>query len=150
MTVFSTPQANPEDIAKAVEECLLSVYGASTFNSMDDFRLAAFKRKTAKNSMNSVFQVASLPPTKAAARQHSFRTYSNSINSTAWGLILSNGSLLPITTDLPSASDKLLCIVSCNCKACCIRGCGCRRAGMPCSSICNLYWTRIQQCTGTD
>ena len=69
VTVFSTPQANPEDIAKAVEECLLSVYGASTFNSMDDFRLAAFKKKNTKESMNSIFQVVSLPSTSAAACQ---------------------------------------------------------------------------------
>ena len=48
VTFFNTPQANPDDIAKAVEECLLSVYGASTFNSLDVFRLAACKRKNAK------------------------------------------------------------------------------------------------------
>ena len=34
VTVFSTPQANPEDIAKAGEECLLPLYGAYTFNSL--------------------------------------------------------------------------------------------------------------------
>ena len=75
VTVFSTAQANPEDIAKAGEECLLSLYGASTFNSLDDFRLEAFKRQNAKKSMNSVFQVANLPPTSATAGQYSFRTY---------------------------------------------------------------------------
>ena len=75
VTVFSTPQANPEDIAKAGEERLLSLYGGSFFDSLDDFRLAAFKKKNAKKSMNSVFKVANLPPTSASASQHSFRTY---------------------------------------------------------------------------
>ena len=144
VTVFSTPQANPEDIAKAGEEVLLSLYSASTLNSVDDFRLAAFKRKNAKKSMHSVFQVASLPPTSAAARQHSFWTYcqvqqwlENNIDPNAWGWILSYGSLLPNPTGLPPASDKLVRIVSCNCKAGCIRGCGCRRAGIaPQSATC--------------
>ena len=75
VTVFSTPQANPEDIAKAGEECLLYLYGASTFNSSDDFRLAVFKRKNPKKSMKCVFQVGNLPPASASAGQYSFRTY---------------------------------------------------------------------------
>ena len=75
VTVLNRPQINPEDIAKAGEECLLSLKGASAFNSLDDFRLEAFKRQNAKKSMNSVFQVANLPPTSATAGQYSFRTY---------------------------------------------------------------------------
>ena len=49
--------------------------------------------------------------------------------------VLSYGSPLPNPTDLPPAPDKLMRIVSCNCKAGCIRGCGCRRADMPCSPV---------------
>ena len=69
VTVLNRPQVNPEDIAKAGEECLLSLKGASAFNSLDDFRLAAFKKKNTKESMNSIFQVVSLPSTSAAACQ---------------------------------------------------------------------------------
>ena len=69
VTVLNRPQINPEDIAKAGEECLLSLKGASAFNSLDDFRLAAFKKKNTKESMNSIFQVVSLPSTSAAACQ---------------------------------------------------------------------------------
>ena len=107
--------------------------------------------------MNSVFQVTNLPPTSSTACQYSLRTYcqvqqwlENDINPTTYWRTLSNGSLLPLPTDLPPAPDKLMRIVPCNCKAGCIRGCGCRRAGTPCFPICNLCGTRIQQCTGTD
>ena len=136
---------------------MLSLYGGSFFDSLDDFRLAAFKKKNAKKSMNSIIQVANLPPISAAARQHFFRTYcqvqqwlENDISPTAWRWLQSNGPLLSIPKDLPLAQDKLILIVSCDCKAGYVCGCGCRRAGMPCSPICNLYGTRIQQCTGTD
>ena len=143
VTVFNIPEADTEDIAKAGEDFLLALYGASTSQSLDDFRLTAFK-KNAKKPTNRVFQMASLPPTSAAARQHSLRTYcqvqqwlENDIDPTKWRWILSNGSFLPFPTDLPSAPDKVLRIVSCNCKAGCNRGCSCRRAEMPCSPICN-------------
>ena len=41
--------------------------------------------------------------------------------------------------------------MSCNCKAGCNSGCGCRRTDMPCSPIGNcMGLTILQQCTGTD
>ena len=88
------PEADAEDIAKAGEEFLLALYGASAFQTLDDFRLNAFRKKNAKKSTNKVFQMASLPPTCAAARQHSFRTYcqvqqwlENDIDPAKWGWI---------------------------------------------------------------
>ena len=144
VTVFNMSEADAEDITKACENFLLALYGASTSQSLDDVRLTAFRKKSAKKSTNTVFQMASLPPTCAAAHQHSFRTYcqvqqwlENDIDPAKWGWILSNGSLCPIPTDLPSAPDKVLHVVSCSCKSGCNHGCSCRRAQMPCSYICN-------------
>ena len=97
VTVFNMPGADAEDIAKAGEDFLLALYGASTSQSLDEFRLTAFRRKNAKKSTNTVFQLASLPPMCAAAHQHSFRTYcqvqqwlENDIDPAKWGWILSN------------------------------------------------------------
>ena len=155
--IFNIPEADAEDIAKAGEMFLLALYGASAVDTLDDFRFATFKKKNAKKLTSSVFQMANLPPTSAAARQHSFRTYcqvqqwmENDIDPTKWGWVLANGSLLPVPTYLPSAPDKLLHVMSCNCKAGCTGACGCRRAGMPCSTICSCVGVAcsnpLQQC----
>ena len=150
VAVFNVPGTDAEEIAEAGEKFLLALYGGSTSISLDALRVMTFKKKNARKS-SSAFQIASLPPTSAAARQHSFRTYcqvqqwlENDINPTAWGWILLNGSLAPVSTDLPPAPDKLMHVVSCRCKFGCTGGCGCRRSGMPCSPICSCT---EQSCT---
>ena len=45
------------------------------------------------------------------------------IDPAKWGWVLSNGSLLPIPSDLPSVPDKVLWVVSCSCKTDCNHGC---------------------------
>ncbi|GBM37029.1 hypothetical protein AVEN_31870-1 [Araneus ventricosus] len=54
--------------------------------------LEKWKKKSAKSAYKSKFNIASLPPTEAAARQHSFRTYhqvqkwyGNEQNAEQWG-----------------------------------------------------------------
>ena len=115
VTVFNMPEADAEDIENAGEDFLLALYGASTFQSLDDFRLTASRKKNAKKSTNTVFQMAGLQRTSAE----------NDIDPAKWGWILSNGSLWPNPTDLLSTSDKVLRIVSCSCKAGCNHGCSC-------------------------
>ena len=49
-----------------------------------------------------------------------------------------NNSVTPIATDLLAATQKLMKVIRCNCKAgCTITRCGCRQIGMPCSAICS-------------
>ena len=97
-TIFNMTEADAVDIAG--EDFLLALYGAFTSQSLDDFRITAFRKKNAKTSTKSVFHMASLPSRCAAARQHSVRTYcqvqqwrENDNYPTKWGSILSNGSL---------------------------------------------------------
>ena len=52
-----------------------SLYGASSFESLDDYRHTAYKRAFGRSSQSSSFQLESLPPTSAAAKQHPYRTY---------------------------------------------------------------------------
>ena len=67
LTIFNIPRSTQENIAKAGEEFLLALYGGSHFKSLDDFTLTKFKKKNFRNSLDSAFQMASLPPTSAAA-----------------------------------------------------------------------------------
>ena len=120
-----------------VRNFLLALYGDSSFNSLNDFKLTTLKKKKSTKQ----FQVTSLPPS-AAALQHSFRTYcqaqqwmGDSIDPTKWEWVPSNGSFLLVPVYLPLAPDKLMHIESCNCKVGCTCGCGCQQGSMLCSTI---------------
>ena len=90
------------------------------------------------------FTLASLPPTDAAARFHSLRTYhqvqkwlGNDLSPTNWGWNATTKGLVPVTTDKDPAPPDLLNIVSCKCaKGCMTATCSCRKAGLKCSVIC--------------
>lgn len=74
--VFKNPKAGTEIIATAGEFFLLKLYSYSDVKTMQNmssniYRYASFTKSAYKNKFN----IASLPPTEAAARQHSFRTY---------------------------------------------------------------------------
>ena len=82
--------------------------------------------------MGATFTLAAFPPTSAAARQHSLRTYlqvqqwlGRDIPPTGWGWKYHN------ITDIHSYRFT-------RCKAECTSTlCGCRQAGMPCSAMCS-------------
>ena len=102
-------------------------------------------------SLASSFQLAGLPPTSAAAKQHSFRTYlavpgwtGNSLQLTEWGWKLENNILSPVKTQHPIAPDTLLNIISCGCKAYgCEETCICRKMRVHCSTLCTKYSGKI-------
>ena len=94
-------------------------------------------------SFSSSFQLSTLPPTTAAAKQHSFRAYltvqewmGRSFPPTSWGWKFKD-ILTLICTDCPIAPDKLLNMISCGCKpgGCSIL-CSCRNIGVYCSILC--------------
>lgn len=82
-----------------------------------------FIKLTYKNKYNIVF----LPPTEAAARQHSFQTYHQvqqwyeiEKHAEQWGWKNSKNGLSPITmVELP-ALETLLKLISCKCKKRCL------------------------------
>ena len=80
-------------------------------------------RNIASKSIGATITLAALPPTSAAARQHSLRTYlqvqqwfGRDFPPTGWGWKYHNNSIIPIATDLPAAPQKLMKLISCNCK----------------------------------
>ena len=143
MEVFLDSSSTPDAVALAGEEFLLALYGVtSTTLSLNTHRHHCFMKAVATCPIHTQMQLATLPPTSAAAREHSWRVYhqvqswlGNDPLPSDWGWDLVNGQLRPVLTRLPPAPDALLNLISCNCKCGCGRGCGCRRAGIMCSVL---------------
>ena len=143
VSVFDNKEASKDDVAKAGETFLLSLYGAERIETLDRYRLHAYKRTVAKMSLKSAFQLSSLSPTSDAACLHSFRVFyqvqhwrGNHLSPVDWGWESSKNGLKPIPSMKPPAPDDLLHLVSCNCRKGCHHQCECCRAGLSCSSIC--------------
>ena len=88
-------------------------------------------------------QLAALPPTSAAAKEHSFRVYHQvqqwlgvDLPPTQWGWQLRNRNQQPVLTCQAPAPEKLLNLISCNCKSGCERLCGCKKTGLICTVLC--------------
>jgi len=140
---FSNPDSSKEAIAIAGERFLLRLYGAVNDQSLNDLRYSMYAKATAKLSLTSKFSLASLPPTSAAARQHSFRVYLQvqrwlgmQHKATDFGWKMLNGNLVPVTTSETAVPEDILNLISCNCKLTCRNACGCRRVGLLCTILC--------------
>lgn len=90
-------------IETASEKFIIALYGAKPKDkySLEQWRFHCFRKAVSKNSFN----LASLPPTRAAARQHAFRVYHQvqtwkdiHLVPTEWGWKRTLNGLLPITT----------------------------------------------------
>ncbi|GBN66204.1 hypothetical protein AVEN_175973-1 [Araneus ventricosus] len=57
-------------------------------------------------------------------------------NPLEWGWVPTRLGLPPRKMERDAAPESLLKIISCNCKKGCKNACGCRRAGLICSSLC--------------
>ena len=144
MSVFNDRFAEPEAIAKAGEIFLLALYGADrNVETLDKLRFYMYNRTIGLQSLSKVIQLARLPPTSAAARQHSFRTFHQvqqwfgvELPATQWGWKMKDNSLHPNPTSLPPAPDYLLNLICCNCKSGRCTSCQCRKAGLRCTAMC--------------
>ncbi|KAG1656004.1 Bis(5'-adenosyl)-triphosphatase enpp4 [Nymphon striatum] len=108
-----------DKVKRAGETFVLKLYGASSFESLDKYRHIAYKRAIGRCSPSSSFQLASLPPTSAAAKKHSYRNYhtvqewmGNTLPPIEWGWRSHDGTLAPVETDRPVAPESLLNMVS--------------------------------------
>lgn len=62
-----------DDIAQAGEAFVLHLYNKSNLKlNLDELRYYLYKQTVAKQTLKDNFQLSSLPPTKAATRQHSY------------------------------------------------------------------------------
>ena len=140
-------EISQEDIIKAGENALVSLYNGKDQDNLDNLRCQRFTEKVLKSS--KVVEPQTLPPTQAAAKFHSLRVYFQvnewkgnplDLDPTQWGWKEKYGQLLPIPTDQPPAPDYLTEVIRCNCKSGCnTLRCNCKKHGMDCSSICGDY-----------
>ena len=118
---------------------MVALYGGKTGDTLNELRFHLF----AKSLVKSNFNLASLPPTMEAARQHCFRVYmqvqmwlGNQMNPLNWGWQASKFGLAPIPTTREPAPQSLLTTISCKCTKGCAAACSCRKTGIKCSAIC--------------
>lgn len=139
---FYNSCATAENIQKAGERLMLSLYGQFTPDvTASQCRVTQFMEviKKSKKAIN----LATLPPTSAATSLHSFRTYyqvqqwlGNQLDPEQWGWMKTETMYLPVRTTEKLAPENLLKLVHCTCTSDCSNRCGCRKAGLPCSSFC--------------
>lgn len=142
INVFNNPDASYEQVAEAGEKYILALYGAKqTEKSLDELRYVHFNKYVGLT--NNKVILSKLPPSSAAARQHSMRTFhqvqlwrGNALNSENWGWKKNDNILSPIYTTKSPAPQSILKLVSCSCKKGCGKRCGCVKARLRCSTMC--------------
>ena len=142
--MFSSPMAKKDDIIKAGQNALVSIYKGKPGQSLDSVRLQAFHQKVSSSSTYVQPRNLHVPPTSAAAQYHSLRVYhqvqqwcGNELPPEDWGWMNKENTFIPIATNLKPAPAYLLEAISCNCKSGCnTRRCGCRKYGLDCSLAC--------------
>ena len=147
LDVFGQQNPSTDEIARVGEAFLLQLYGATHCTSLDKYRYILYMKQVSRKSLTSDgFKLECLPPTSAAAKYHSYRTYfalqqwlgNDEVTATDWGWEFKDGMLHPIGTDQPVAPERVLRIVSCGCKVSCSNSrCKCRKAGLFCTPMCS-------------
>nr|XP_018912069.1 PREDICTED: uncharacterized protein LOC109040547 [Bemisia tabaci] len=139
--IFNDANATAESVSNAGHKFILYLYGytGSEEISINELRYKCFIKTAFRSKQN----LAALPPTEQALKQHSLRTYHQvqmwrgvNLNACDWGWKLSKHGLLPITTLQPPAPEEILKMISCKCKKGCQAACTCRKSGLPCTIIC--------------
>lgn len=138
ISIFNDAQATPDEIASAGEIFFCHLYGKETVE-LNSLRYEKFSQLITKNKLD----LASLPPSKSAARTHSLRAYyqiqkwrSNDIDPTCWGWERNRSFLSPILTLDKPAPDEIMKMISCKCKSTCKGNCTCTKSGLPCTELC--------------
>ena len=142
--VFMMDKAGTNNVIKAGEHTLISLYNGRKNETLDELRLRKFHEKTTCSTV--LVQPRTLPPTSSAAKYHSLRVYlqvqvwlarGKDMTAENWGWKVSDGKMLPILTDLPPAPQRILEVIHCKCKTgCTTLKCTCRKNGMDCSAAC--------------
>ncbi|KAG1683049.1 putative segment polarity protein dishevelled DVL1P1 [Nymphon striatum] len=124
LDTFTNNGSTHDKVKRAGETFVLKRHGASNFESLDKYSHIAYKMAIGRSSLSSSFQLASLPPTSAAEKQHACHTHipvqermGNTLPPTEWEWRSRDGILGPVETDMPVAPDCLINIVSCGCNS---------------------------------
>ena len=144
--MFLPPGVDKQTLEQAGEKAMVDVYGGKVTDSLNKLRYIKYVQKLSTSS--TAFQACKLPPTSAAAKFHSQRTYYQvqewihldekiDLDPLNWGWEMSGGIMLPILTDEAIAPEDLLKVIRCTCKTECLTSrCSCRKHGLVCTSGC--------------
>ncbi|KAB0797138.1 hypothetical protein PPYR_08132 [Photinus pyralis] len=148
---FYNPHATKEKLEEITTQFFIAAYVKSVPQTpdLDSVRYTLYQQYVAKRSLNTNFNLASLPPTSNSAKYHGFRVFhqvqawlNNNLPPQDWGWILKNGNLHPIHSDQAMAPTWVLQKIFCNCSSGgCKKACRCKRMGLSCSMACG-------QCNG--
>ena len=73
---FYCHTASPEDVRNVGERFVRALYPSTgKLDSIDELRIQLYTRTIGRQAVTARFDLATLPPTRAAVQQHSFRTY---------------------------------------------------------------------------
>ena len=147
--VFSSiPDRDSEKkVTEAGEKAFVVLYGGKVEDSLDSLRYIKYMQKV--STCSTSFQPCKLPPTSAAAKFHSVKTYFQvqewmnlkqeefHLNPMDWGWDVVQSVMLPIFTDIAAAPEDLLNVIRCNCKTDCQTArSSCRKHGLVCTVGC--------------
>ncbi|KAF6204496.1 hypothetical protein GE061_002838 [Apolygus lucorum] len=116
VSIFMDHNATPDQVTDAGAQFIAAVYSGASNTPLNDLRLHHFEKALPKVN----FSLASLPPTAAAARQHSLRVFlqvqlwkGTAMDPKKWGWDIKETGLQPVTTLEPPAPKDLLNNISC-------------------------------------
>ena len=140
---FYSHDSTKEEIKSAGEKIFFLLLNLSPSDgNLDAARLRLFIAKVIKGC--AAIDSTSLPPTSAAAYEHSLRVYhqvqawlEQDLDPTEWGWKIKEGCHVPVTSQLPAAPEEILEIIHCGCKTGCKQHqCSCVRHGIMCGPGC--------------
>lgn len=118
--IFKDPTAHADAVTKAGLLFFVALYKLTDKEgtSLNELRYKYYLRSAYRITAH----LASLPPTEAAAQQHSLRVYfqvprllGNEKDSEQWGWKKTKCGLLPVPTLQPPAPETVLKLISCKC-----------------------------------
>ncbi|GBN68447.1 hypothetical protein AVEN_157710-1 [Araneus ventricosus] len=133
VNIFCDENACPDDIDEAEQKVLIALYGRKkSEETRDSLIFKLFQKSLVKNN----FILAFLPPTTAAAREHSLRAYLQvqlwsgfAKSPLYWGWKETKHGLFPVTTHKEPASPAFLSMI-CKCAKVYNLSCTCRKSGI--------------------
>ena len=105
--IFMQDQASMNDITKAGENALVSLYNGDSGDDLNALRYKRFQEKVMKS--HKYVDASDLPPTSGSAKFHSLRVYywvqqwkgeTGHLNPKQWGWEIINDQLMPMKTDM--------------------------------------------------
>ena len=146
LAVFNKKQSTHDEISEAGGKLLMMMYGVKHLKSLNRARYFRFKQLVARKDISTNTQLCILPPTIGSAWMHSFRVFlqvqswhGNDLNPLEYGWENQAGNLLPIGSASPSAPERLIKLIFCDCRAGCkvTSACRCRKANLVCNPMCS-------------